>query len=530
MAGEYDVIVIGAGHNGLVTAAYLGRAGLRVLVLERSRSIGGAATTAELAPGIRAPTVATTCGLLRPEVIRDLELGRRGLEFLPLDPQVTSLGEGGKVLRLWRDPQRNQTELRAVSAADADAFPRFMSLLGHIVATLDPLLMRRPIDIASPALGDQLFVLRRALKLRRVGKDVLQGALRLAPMALHDLLSEWFEDELLRSTLAMNGLLGVFRGPWSPGTAFGLVRALGNAAWGGSWSFVRGGMGALSQAIAAAAQDAGVAIRTEADVTEIVTTDGRATGVRLATGETIPSKVVASGADPKRTFLGLTDPKELSPEFVRGVRAIQMEGCVAKVNLAVDRSPQMPELNDEGRAEPHVRIAPTETFIERAYDDAKYGALSREPVLDLTIPTLVDPSLAPTGTHVVSVNVQYTPYRLRTGNWDDLRDDLKNHVVEILEAHMPGLRRTLIASEVLTPIDLEKRFGLTGGHPHHGEMTLNQLFVLRPVPGWSRYRTPIDGLYLCGSGAHPGGGVTGAPGHNAAQQILSDWPRFKSRG
>lgn len=520
----YDVVVIGAGHNGLVAAAYLARAGKRVLVLERRRSIGGAATTEEIAPGFRAPTLASVCGLLRPEIIRDLDLARRGLEFLPIDPAITALGDDGKVLRLHGDPRRTVGDLQRRSAADAEAFPRFASFLAQIVDALDPLWMRVPVDVTAPALTDRLFVLRRALKLRRGGKEALQEALRIFPMALHDLMGEWFEDELLRATLAGTGLLGVFRGPWSPGTAFGLVRQSGNAAWRGSWSFVKGGMGALSESIAAAARDAGAAIRTDADVVEIASRDGRVEGVRLASGETITSNVVVSGADPKRTFLTLTDPAELSPEFMRAVRAIQMEGCVAKVNLVADHVPRIPAL-DGGPAEPHLRIAPTQQFIERAYDDAKYGGISREPFLDLTIPTLVDPSLAPAGKHVLSVNVQYTPYHLRKGSWDDFREHLRERVLDALEARMPGLRPAILASQVLTPLDLERSFGLTGGHPAHGEMTLNQLFVLRPVPGWSRYRTPLAGLYLCGAGTHPGGGITGAPGRNAARAILEDWRR-----
>ncbi|HEY7588862.1 MAG TPA: NAD(P)/FAD-dependent oxidoreductase [Thermoplasmata archaeon] len=510
--------MIGGGHNGLVAATYLARAGRRVAVLERRAFVGGAAATEEFHPGFRGPTGAALCGLLRPEIIRDLRLADRGLTLLPANPEVAVHGTEGKVLRIWRDDARTRADLAGFSPRDAEAYFRFRSFLTRIAGVLDPLLVQAPPEVSEWNLGDQFFLLRRALKLRRFGKDVTGEALRMAPMSLRAVLNEWFETELLKASLAVDALIGTNRGPWSPETAFGLLRHFGPRLHGMSWSFVRGGMGALSTALAAAAQAVGVAIRAGAEVTRILTVDGRVTGVQLASGETTAARFVLSNADPKRTFLQLVDPAELDLEFVRAVRGIQIDGCVARVNLALDAIPAMPE--DGGAVAPHFRIAPSLEYLERAYDDGKYGGRSAQPFLDVTIPTLVDPELAPAGNHVMSALVQYAPYRLRRGAWDDERDNLGDAVVDILDESIPGLRGHVLGREVLTPLDMERRLGLTGGHIHHGEMTLNQQLFLRPVPGWSQYRTPIAGLYLCGSGAHPGGGITGAPGYNCARAIL----------
>lgn len=525
MQAPYDAIVLGAGHNGLVAAATLARAGRRVLVLERRPLVGGAAVTEEFLPGFRGAPGAALCGLLRPEIVRDLGLAQRGLQVLPVDPEVAVLGEGGRVLRIWRDPVRTAQELTAVSPRDAAAYPAFRSLVLGIASVVDPLLRDAPPEVSEWNWGDQALLLRRGMKLRRMGREAMYASIRMVPMSLRAVLDEWFESEPLKASLAVDALQGTFRGPYSPETAFGLIHHYLPAANGGAWGFVRGGMGNLTRLLSAAAQEAGALIRTEAEVRQILTKDGRATGVQLVSGEILLARVVLSNADPKRTFLRLVDPADLPRDFLDHIRHFQTEGVVARVNLALDGPPPLP--GDVPAA--HWRIAPSLEYLERAYDDSKYGAPSDAPFLDLVVPTLVDPELAPPGKHVMSALVQYAPYHRKKGDWDSDRDAFGDRVVDLLEASFPGLRRQVMGREVLTPVDLERRFGLTDGHIYHGEMTMNQQLVLRPAPGWSRYRTPIAGLYLCGSGAHPGGGVTGAPGRNAGRAVLEDWSRL-SRG
>jgi phytoene dehydrogenase-like protein len=508
-----------------VAAAYLARASRRVIVLERRPVAGGAVATEEIVPGFRASTGADVCGLLRPEIVEDLELSARGVEFLPIDPEVMTLG-GRSRLRIWRDVGKTQSELATKSPRDAEAYPRFVALLRRFAAAIEPLMTMTPPNVANPSLTDQMGLLRRALAVRRLGKDTMRQFLRVPPMPVRDFLNEWFETDLLKASLAVDSLLGTFQGPWSPGTAFGLIHHSLARAQGPGWAFVRGGMGTLAGALAQAATDAGATIRTDAEVGRIVTAGSRVTGVELTTGEVIGSRAVASNADPKRTFLHLVDPKELSPEFVLRVRNIEMNGIVAKVTLALGGPLPVPAVAD-GPA-PHLRIAPSLEYIEKAYDDAKYGAVSRAPIADIFIPTAADPSLAPTGMHILSATVQYAPYSLRDRDWTKERDSLAERVIGLLEEYMPGLRSRILGRTVLTPQDIEERFGMTEGHIYHGEMTLDQTLVLRPVAGWARYRTPIEGLYLCSAGAHPGGGVTGAPGYNAAREILADWPRLAS--
>jgi phytoene dehydrogenase-like protein len=518
-----QIVVVGGGHNGLVAATILARAGQRVLVLEKQNVIGGAAANEEFHPGFHASTGANLVGLLRPEIVRELGLAGRGLRFLPCEPEVAAYGDDGRPLRIWADVSKTQKELIEFSTRDANAYPGFAHAVTNLAQVLDPLMLKTPPGVPALGFGDSAFLVRRALALRRLGKEAIHDATRLPTMSVRSVLNEWFETDLLKATLAFDALLGTFRGPWSPGTAFGFVQHFMPAVHGARWSFVAGGAGRLSEILGEAARQAGVSIRTGADVQKILAKDGRAAGVRLASGETIAARTVLSNADPKRTFLHLVDPSEVPLAYLDGIRNYRCDGVVSRVNLALDGLPEM----KDGMA-PHIRIAPSLEYIEHAYDDAKYGIPSADPVIDAVIPSLVDPTVAPSGKHVMSVLVQYTPYGLKKGTWAAMRDALGDSVVDILDGHFRGIRKQIIARQVLTPLDLENRLGLTGGHIYHGEMTINQQYVLRPVASWARYRTPIDGLYLCGSGTHPGGGITGAPGRNAAKQVLRDLRR--SRG
>ncbi len=522
VAKGYDAVVIGGGHNGLVAASYIARGGYKVLVLERRSNLGGTAATEEIRPNFLVPAGAHLCGLLRPDIVRELGLRNLGLEVVPLDPEVVALGPRGATLTLWRDATRTSKELQSHSTKDAAYYPVFRSMMREMAQVVAPLMTRTPPSIPDLGTVDTLYMLRRGLKLRRLGQAAMREALRFLPMALADFLGERFESELLKATLASEALLGIFQGPKSPGTAFGLLHHYIPEGEGAAWGFVRGGMGRLGEVLGRAATAAGVQVRTESEVARITTEDGKATGVELANGERIKAPVVLSNADPKRTFLHLVDPLELDAHFLAKVRNYDTEGCVAKVNLALSEAPRWAALPANGHPPARIRIAPSMEYLERACDAAKYGGISHEPLLDITIPTVADPTLAPQHQHIMSIHVQYAPYTLKGPLWPDRREELWAAVHGTLEEHAPGIKATILHRQVLSPADLEAQFGLTGGHMHHGEMTLNQQFVLRPLIGWARYRTPIEGLYLCGSGTHPGGGITGAPGYNAAREVLRD--------
>lgn len=524
MAEKKDVVVVGGGPNGLVAACFLAKAGLKTVVLEKRGVVGGVAVTEEFAPGFKTSSVLHAAGPFLPSVVRDLGLERHGLSFIQTEVRVFAPGPDVKAFTLYGDAARTAEGIGKVSAHDAKGWLAFHESLGRIGRLLEPFLTMTPPSIDDPSLGElwQMFGVGR--KFRALPKKDAFRLLRWGPMAVADLVSEFFESELLRAAVAARGIYGTFAGPWSAGTSLGILvgAALdGNAA--GSTTFVRGGMGGLTQALAAAARQLGVEVRTGADVARIATRDGAATGVVLSTGEEVLARAVVSNADPKRTFLGLVDPVDLDPDFVQKIRNYRALGSIAKVHLALDGLPEFAAAKNgaPGALSGRIHIGPDIDYLERAFDAAKYGDFSAHPYCDVTIPTLTDPTLAPAGKHVLSVVAQYAPSKFK-GDWNGKRDALGDAVVETIAEYAPNLKKLVAHRQVLTPLDLEREYGLTGGQVFHGEPAIDQLFTMRPLLGWAQYRTPVRGLYLCGSGTHPGGGVTGAPGANAAREIARD--------
>ena len=517
MAGERGrVIIIGAGHNGLVAAFYLAKAGFAPLVLERRDIVGGSAATEEIHPGFRCPTVLHAAGPLLPQVVKDLQLEKHGLQTIMPDVLIAALHPGGRVLRIYADPERTAKELAAFSSRDAGRYIEFQKTFAALGAAIAPLLSITPPDMDALKIDDYLNVAKFGLKFRGLDKKDAYRLLRFAPMAVADLAAEWFETGLLRAIIAARGIYGAFAGPWSAGTSVALLM---QAAFGHP-RVVRGGPGALTQAIAKAASQAGAEIRTGSKVVRIQVNEGKAGGVVLESGEQIAAIGVVANTDPRRTFLKLVGPAELEPGFLMKVRSYRSIGAAAKVNLALSGLPAFAD----GAA--HFHIGPDIDYLERAFDAAKYGDFSAQPYMDITLPSLFDPSLAPKGSHVMSIHVQYAPYQLRKGDWSSRRDEFANAVLETLSIYAPNIRDLIVHCRVITPLDLEQTYGLTGGHIFHGEHALDQLFAFRPFLGWAQYRTPIQGLYLCGAGTHPGGGITGAPGANAGREIIKD---LKSR-
>jgi len=529
----WDAIVIGGGHNGLVTAAYLAKGGQRVLLLEARDRVGGAAETAELG-GVRVPRLADTVGRLRPSIVKDLDLRAHGLRLVAPDVRVFAPQPDGRAVTLWTDQARTVEALREWSASDADHYPDFDRLVRALGKFLAEVGARTPPDIKSPGLGDALTGLQLGRTFRGLGKHDAHTILRVLPMAVADFVAEAFETDAVRAAIAWRGVRSSFLGPWSAGTTAVLLgdSAGNDGGAAGQTVFAVGGPGALSEALAAAARGAGAEIRCGARVAAIVSRDDHVTGVALASGEEIHAPIVVSGLDPKRTLLELADPVTIGPTLRWRAGNYRTPGVVAKVNLVLDRLPRFTAAagDDERLLRGRILAAPGIDAIERAFDAAKYGRVSDRPVLEATIPSLVDPSLvegAKTGTHVMSIAAQYAPYAVRDGSWDDLgrADAFGDAVVAVLDDLAPGLAGSVVAREVISPLDLERTYGLTGGHPLHGEQALDQFFLWRPLLGSARYRLPIDGLYLCGSGAHPGGGITGQPGQNAAREILADAKR-----
>ena len=535
-SGRWDAVVLGGGHNGLVTAAYLGLAGLRTLVLERRERVGGAADTTELARGARVPTLAHTVGRLRPSVVRELDLRSHGLSLIAPDIRVFAPQVDGRAVTLWSDPDRTAEALRDLSSADAGRYVEFDRLVRSLGRFLGELAAMTPPDIHSPRLADALAGLKLGRTFRGLGKHDARTITRVLPMAVADFVAEAFETDAIQAAIAWRGVQFCSLGPLSPGsTAVLLADSAGNdGGAAGQTVFARGGPGAVARALGGAARAAGVEIRTSAEVAAVTSRDGRATGVVLADGEEIEAAIVVSGLDPKRTLVDLVDPVALGPSLGWRASNIRTPGVVAKVNLVLRRLPAFRVARDDtdrllgGR----ILVAPGIDAMERAFDASKYGRISDEPVLEVTIPSLMDPSLvegARAGTHVMSIVFQYAPFALRDADWESSRDKVGELAIRSLETVAPGIAKLVTAREVITPVDLEREYGLTGGHPLHAEPALDSFFLWRPLLGHARYRLPLDGLYLCGSGAHPGGGITGAPGQNAAREILADWKKRRRR-
>jgi phytoene dehydrogenase-like protein len=532
-ASSYDAIVVGAGHNGLTAAAYLARAGLSTLVVERREIVGGACVTEEIAPGCRASTTSYIASMLRPEVIRDLGLGDHGLRMVPCEPGLQVPFLDGDILPWWSQDGRTSEEIRRFSSRDAETFLRVQEELKKLARYLQPYFLEPPPDIHARGLARVREALRHAMRFRRIGGDEIGRMVAFLTGSLGDYLDRSFESDKVKTLYLANNVYGKHGGPYQPGTAIGLLFHLlsgGDHDVQGFYGHVIGGMGAITGAMAEAAKGFGAQIRTNAPVARIEAREGRTTGVSLEDGTELRAPLVLSNADPKRTFLGLVDKRELSEDFRHAIDGIKMDGPCAKVNFVLNAEPRpsaMPAGADPVRRSLFTLVSSLE-FAERCYDIAKMGEIPEELWVDCVVASNVDDSLAPPGTHVMTTFVQYVPFGLREGTWDERRDVLLSRVVSKIEEYVPGFGGTVEAAQVLTPLDLERTYGLTEGNIFHGDLTAEQLFFMRPIPGWAHYRTPLAGLYLCGAGVHPGGGVTGAPGFNAAHQALRDRKRSRA--
>jgi phytoene dehydrogenase-like protein len=523
-SAQRDIVIIGGGHNGLVAAFYLAKAGFKPLVIERREQVGGAAITDEFHPGFRCSTLAHTAGPLRPEIVRDLQLEKHGLRLITPLVGVTALSPDGRALSLYQDADQAAQEIAAFSQKDAKKYSAFQESLGKMGKVIAEALATTPPDIDHPSGGDLWSMLKTGRAIRNLGKKDMFRLLRWGPMAVADLAAEYFETELLRAVVAARGIFGTFLGPWSAGSSLVLlIRAAGDPHPAGSAHLAAGGMGALTQAMASAAKAAGAEIRSGVEVIEIRVKDGSATGVLLSTGEEIAAKAVVSNTDPKRTLLKLIDSTHLSPDFVQKLQHYRGNGTVAKVNLALSGLPNFTAIKNgsTNALKGRIHIGHEIDYLERAFDESKYGNFSRQPYLEAMIPSLTDPTLAPDGKHVMSIYMQYAPYKLK-GDWESQRRELGQTVVKTLAQYAPNLPELILTHQIITPLDLEEKYGLTGGQIFHGDLALDQFFTMRPLLDWARYRTPIQNLYLCGSGTHPGVGLTGGSGANAAREILKE--------
>src|SRR5438552_3941625 len=524
MAQKYDAIIIGGGHNGLVNAAYLQRAGKKVLVLERRHVLGGAAVTEEIFPGFKFSVCSYVVTLLRPEIIRELDLPRHGLEILPLDGTFTPMPSGDY---LWRVNDHGKTlrEIARHSRLDAEAYEEFGKAMQAMCRFVKPILSMVPPDPATLNPRELMKLLFIGRRFQRLSAEDKYNQVQLMTMSAVDFLDQWFETDVLKATMSASGIIGTFLGVRSPGTAYVLLHHYMGEIDGAfrSWGISRGGTGAISNAIADAAREAGAEIRTEAPIAKIILKNGQAKGVALQNGDEFYADLISSSVDPRLTFMKMVGEEHLPTDFCNDLKRYKYRGSSGKVNLALDGLPNFKSLPGIG---PHLRgavsISPSVDYMERAYDEAKYGRFSRRPYIDIVIPSLTDPSVAPPGKHVMSCFVQYAPYNLKEGAWDEKREEFGDTVINTIAEHAPNMKDLILHRQVLTPLDIERDFGLSEGNIFQGELTLEQLFFLRPAPGWAQYRTPIGNLYMCGSATHPGGGVMGAPGRNAAMQMLKD--------
>lgn len=530
----YDAIVIGAGHNGLTAAAYLGRAGLSTLVLERREIVGGCCVTEEIAPGCRASTTSYIASMLRPEVIAELRLADHGLKMIPCDPAIQVPFPDRHVVPWWADRERARQEFSKISTKDANRFVQVDDQLKKLARYLQPFFLEPPPEIDTSSLKGWSDLFRAGKRFRGISNAEIAQLVSFLTGSLGEFLDQNYESEKMKTMFLANNVYGKHGGPYQPGTAIGLLFHLlsgGEHELQGFYGHVMGGMGSITQALAAAGQKLGMHIRTNASVAHIDVRGGRARGVVLEDGTELRGRMILSNADPKRTFLKMLDAKDLPEDFLFAVRGIKMQGPCAKVNMVLAEEPRF--TGTPAQATPLERtfytLVPSLEFAERCYDIAKFGEIPEELWVDCVVSSNADASLAPPGKHILTCFVQYVPYRLREGNWDENRDLLGDRVVKKIAEYAPNVPAAILARQVLTPLDLERTYGLTEGNIFHGDLRLEQLFFMRPVPGWSQYRTPVEGLYLCGAGAHPGGGVTGAPGRNAAHQALRDWKKGRFR-
>jgi len=531
---RYDAIVVGAGHNGLTAAAYLARAGLSTLVLERREIVGGCCVTEEIAPGCRASTTSYIASMLRPEVIQDLRLAEYGLRMIPCDPAIQVPFPDGQVVSWWVDRECAKTEFRKLSAKDAETFVRVDDQLKKLARYLQPFFLEPPPEISTASLGGWTDLFRLGKRFHGISSAEISQLVSFLTGSLGEFLDHNYESEKMKTMFLANNVYGKHGGPYQPGTAIGLLFHLlsgGEHELQGFYGHVIGGMGAITQALAASGRKLGVEIRTSSSVAQIDVRNATARGVILEDGTEIAARLVLSNADPKRTFLQMIPSSELPEEFLHAIRGIKMDGPCAKVNMVLAEEPRF--TGTSAIATPLERtfytLVPSLEFAERCYDTAKFGEIPEELWVDCVVSSNADDSLAPPGKHILTCFVQYVPYRLRQGTWDEKRELLGDRVVRKIAEYAPNVPNAILARQVLTPLDLERTYGLTEGNIFHGDLRLEQLFFMRPVAGWSQYRTPIHGLYLCGAGAHPGGGVTGAPGRNAAHQVLRDWKKENLR-
>ncbi len=526
LMATHDIIIIGAGHNGLVAAYYLAKAGLKTLVLERREIIGGGSVTEEFHPGFRCSTLAGSPGPLLPQIVKDFQLERRGIEFITPTARVWAPNTNGDSICIYEGTKRTADELTRTNRKDAERYPEFISTFARIGRALAPMLAMTPPDIEDLSASEVWQLGKLGWAIRGLGKKDEYRLLRYGPMAVADLAAEWFETEALRALVAIRGIAGAFAGPWSAGTSVALLLQAANG--GNPFApsvLVKGGMGALASALAQAATEAGAEIRTGAEVAKVQVKEGKAAGVVLKNGEEITAWTTASAHDPGITVLELIDPGELEPSYRNHMQNYRAVGTVAKVQLALSALPEFIGVtaNTKEKLSGRIHIGPEIDYLERAFDAAKYGDISPQPYLDIRIPSLHDPTLAPDGAHVMSIHAQFAPYHLKESDWNSRRKELGDIVVKTLSDYAPNVRNLIVGRQVITPLDLENTYGLRKGHIHHGEQSLDQVFAFRPLIGWAQYRTPIKGLYLCSAGTHPGGGITGGPGANAAREIIDDF-------